>query len=36
MFCFVQLAKLKEMDFILGDVAAMKDVVERWSILTCG
>ena len=32
MLRFVQLTELKEMNFMLGEVAAMKDAVERWSI----
>jgi hypothetical protein len=33
MLRFVQLAELKEMEFLLGEIAAMKDAVERWSVL---
>jgi hypothetical protein len=36
MLRFVQLAELKEMNFMLGEIAAMKDAVKRWSIPACG
>jgi hypothetical protein len=36
MLRFVQLSKLKEMNFLLREVAAMKDAVERWSIPALG
>jgi hypothetical protein len=36
MLRFVQLAELKDMNFMLGEVAVMKDAVERWSIPACG
>ena len=32
MLCFVQIAELKEMEFLLGEIAALKDAIEMWSI----
>ena len=32
MLRFVQIAELKEMEFLLGEIAALKDAVETWSI----
>jgi hypothetical protein len=32
MLRFIQLSELKEMKFLLGEIAAMKDAVERWSV----
>ena len=36
MLRFVQLSELKEMNFLLGEVAVMKDAVKRWSIPALG
>jgi hypothetical protein len=30
---FVTIAELKEMGFQLGEIAALRDAVERWSVL---
>ena len=32
MLCFIQIDELKEMEFCLGDIAALKDRVEHWSV----
>jgi len=32
MLRFVQIAELKEMEFLLGEIAALKDTVETWSV----
>ena len=32
MLRFVQIAELKEMEFLLGEIAALKDAIEMWSI----
>jgi len=32
MLRFVQIEELKEMQFLLGEIAGLKDAVERWSI----
>jgi hypothetical protein len=29
---FVQIVELKEMVFLLGEIAALKDAVETWSV----
>jgi hypothetical protein len=31
MLRFIQIEELKEMHFLLGEIAGLKDVVERWS-----
>ena len=33
MLRFVQIEELKEMQFLLGEIAGLKDAVERWSIV---
>ena len=32
MLRFIQIPELKEMDFRLGEIAALKDAVEMWSV----
>jgi hypothetical protein len=32
MLRFVQIVELKEMEFLLGEIAALKDAVETWSV----
>jgi hypothetical protein len=34
MLRFVQITELTQMEFRLGDIAAMKDAVEQWSVST--
>lgn len=34
MFCFIQISKLKEMKFLLGEIECLKDAVEQWSSAT--
>jgi hypothetical protein len=34
MLRFVQISELTQMEFRLGDIAAMKDAVEQWSVST--
>ena len=34
MFRFIQISKLKEMKFLLGEIACLKDTVEQWSSAT--
>jgi hypothetical protein len=31
MFCFIHIGKLKDMSFLNGEIAALKDAVEQWS-----
>jgi hypothetical protein len=33
MLRFVQIEELKEMKFLLGEIAGLKDAVESWSVL---
>ena len=30
--CFLMIDELKEMNFCLGEIAALRDVVEMWSV----
>jgi hypothetical protein len=32
MLCFIQIDELKEMHFLLGEIASLKDAVESWSV----
>jgi hypothetical protein len=34
MFRFIQISELKEMKFLLGEIACLKDAVEQWSSAT--